>query len=367
VFGGSLCFCEGIRLGRNFSPPQRTDERRVTVLARKKAHEMFSRLTRRQLLRRACNAAITIGVADRVSLARSGAATMSAPAAAAPFRFCLNTSTIRGQKLPLPDEIDLAAQAGYHAIEPWISEIEAFTQTGGKLPDLRRRLRDKNLAVPSAIGFFEWIVDDPEKRKNALEQAKRDMGLVAALGGTHIAAPPWGAHDKTKLEKNVDLLAAAERYHALCEVGRAAGVIPMVEVWGFSHTLSRLGEAALVAIESGHADACILADVYHLHKGGSPIEGLALLQGHRLPVFHVNDYPADPPRAAIQDKDRVFPGDGVAPLAAIFSHLRKIGFDGFLSLELFNEAYYKQDAGTIARTGLEKMRAVTAAKTGAAA
>jgi len=292
---------------------------------------------------------------------------MSAPAAvpAAPFRFCLNTSTIRGQKLDLPDAVDLAAEVGYQGIEPWISEIEAFTKGGGKLADLKTRLRDKNLAVPSAIGFFEWIVDDPARREKALEQAKRDMALVAALGGTHIAAPPWGAHDKSKIEKDVDLFAAAERYHALCEVGRAAGVVPMVEVWGFSHTLSRLGEAVLVAVESGHADACILADVYHLHKGGSPIAGLALLQGRRLPVFHVNDYPADPPPAAIADKDRVFPGDGVAPLAAIFSHLRQIGFDGFLSLELFNEAYYQQDARTVARIGLEKMRAATMQKTGA--
>lgn len=328
---------------------------------------MFSRLTRRQLLRRACTAAVTFGVADHVSFAHGGAAPMSTPAAAAPFRFCLNTSTVRGQKLSLSEEVDLAAETGYHAIEPWISEIEAYTQAGGKLADMKTRLRDKNLAVPSAIGFFEWIVDDPQKRQAALERARHDMELVAALGGTHIAAPPWGAHDRTKLEKNVDLPAAAERYHALCEVGRATGVIPMVEVWGFSHTLSRLGEAVLVAIESGHADACILADVYHLHKGGSPVEGLALLQGRRLPVFHVNDYPADPPPAAIQDKDRVFPGDGVAPLAAIFSHLRAIGFDGYLSLELFNEAYYKQDARTVARTGLEKMRAATAAKTGAAA
>jgi sugar phosphate isomerase/epimerase len=323
-------------------------------------------LSRRRLLR--CGVALAAAVLPPFVVGRrSGAAPMSAPAAtaAAPFRFCLNTSTIRGQKLSLPDTIDLAAETGYHAIEPWISEIEAYTQAGGKLPDLRQRLRDRNLAVPSAIGFFEWIVDDPARREKALEQAKRDMGLVAALGGTHIAAPPWGAHDRTKIEKNVDLLAAAERYHALCEVGRGAGVVPMVEVWGFSHTLSRLGEAALVAVESGHPDACILADVYHLHKGGSPINGLALLQGSRLPVFHVNDYPADPPPAAIQDKDRVFPGDGVAPLAVIFSHLRAVGFDGYLSLELFNEAYYKQDARTVARTGLEKMRAAVG-KTGAA-
>ena len=30
-----------------------------------------------------------------------------------PFGYCLNTSTIRGQKLPLVEEIEIAAKAGY--------------------------------------------------------------------------------------------------------------------------------------------------------------------------------------------------------------------------------------------------------------
>lgn len=289
-------------------------------------------------------------------------------AAASPFKFCLNTSTIRGQKLSLTDEIDLAAEAGYDAIEPWISELESHAKNkGGSLADVRKRLADHNLAVPSAIGFFEWIVDDEARRKTALEQARRDMDLVAQIGGTRIAAPPWGAHDKAKMagQPNVNLLQAAERYRALLEIGRGAGVIPMVEVWGFSHTLSRLGEAALVAIESGHPDACILADVYHLHKGGSPENGLALLRGAHLPVFHVNDYPKEPGRDAIQDKDRVYPGDGVAPLGAIFGHLRDIGFSGYLSLELFNPTYYEQDAKTVVRTGLQKTRAAVMDQQGA--
>jgi sugar phosphate isomerase/epimerase len=47
----------------------------------------------------------------------------------------------------------------------------------------------------------------------------------------------------------------------------------------------------------------------------------------------------------------------VAPLSAIFRDLRAIGFRGVLSLELFNREYWKQDdALTIAKTGLEKLR-----------
>jgi len=78
-------------------------------------------------------------------------------------------------------------------------------------------------------------------------------------------------------------------------------------------------------------------------------------------VFHMNDYPAKPPRADITDAARVYPGDGVAPLTQILRDLRATGFRGVLSLELFNPTYWKQDALTVARTGLDKMRAAVRA------
>jgi len=277
-----------------------------------------------------------------------------------PFRFCFNTSTVRKHQLPLPDLCRLAVAAGYDAIEPWMDEIERFVSEGGNLSDLRSELLDIGLTVESAIGFFDWISDDAEKRKVGLDQARHDMRLLSRLGGRRIAAPPFGAH--TPGSPKIDLLAAAERYRALLDISKFAPdypVIPMVEVWGFSANLNRLGEAALIAVECGHPDACILSDVYHLYKGGSPIEGLTLLSGDRLPVFHVNDYPNITP-AEITDADRVYPGDGIAPLRQILRNLQYSGFRGFLSLELFNESYYAEEPFTVAKTGLEKLKRVVA-------
>jgi sugar phosphate isomerase/epimerase len=77
-------------------------------------------------------------------------------------------------------------------------------------------------------------------------------------------------------------------------------------------------------------------------------------------VFHINDYPAEPPREAISDAHRVYPGDGVAPLKDVLRDLRLAGFRGYLSLELFNRDYWKQDALAVAKTGLEKTKSVVA-------
>lgn len=291
------------------------------------------------------------------------AAVASAPLAMAaetkkksPFGFMLNTATIMGQKLTLPQQIDVAAKAGYDAIEPWLRDIEAFVKSGGKLKDAAKKIKDAGLTMQSAIGFAPWIVDDDGERKKGLEQAKRDMDLVKQLGGVRIAAPPSGATNKGGLELNK----VADRYRALLEVGVKMDVIPQVELWGFSKNLSRLGETALVAIEAAHPKACVLADVYHLHKGGSEFTGLKLLSGAAMQVFHMNDYPGKIARDKLTDADRVYPGDGDAPLTPMLRDLHALGFRGMLSLELFNRTYWKQDALEVAKTGLKKMKAVVA-------
>lgn len=269
-----------------------------------------------------------------------------------PFRYCLNMSTIRGQALDVAAQVELAAKAGYDSIEPWMREIDAYVQAGGSLKDLGKRIRDAGLTVESAIGFARWIVDDDDERAKGLEQAKRDMDTLKQIGGTRIAAPPVGATSQTDL----DLFAAAKRYRALLELGDEMGVVPQAEVWGFSRSLSRLGETLFVAAESGHPSACLLPDVYHIFKGGSDFAGLKLLGPHAIHVFHMNDYPAQPPRAEMNDAHRVYPGDGVAPLGDILRTLRDNACRCVLSLELFNRDYWKQDAMQVARTGLEKMK-----------
>ena len=262
------------------------------------------------------------------------------------FKTCLNTSTLRGYKLPLTQLVSVARDAGYDAIEPWIAELEAHQNAGGSLEDLGAQIRDAGLSVAGAIGFAPWILGEP----SGFEAARRDMELVARIGGTLIAAPPMGAVETAGLA----LETIAQRYGKLCEIGRDVGVRPLVEVWGFSQTLSRLGDAVWVAVESGASDAGVLADVYHLYKGGSPLDGLKLLSPGAMPLFHVNDYPDIAP-GEIGDADRVWPGEGVAPLGTVFETLGAVGFDGFVSLELFNPAYWQGDALETAKMGLEKL------------
>jgi sugar phosphate isomerase/epimerase len=273
------------------------------------------------------------------------------------FLLGLNTSTIRGQKLSIVEEIELARKAGYQAMEPWIDELERYAASGGSLDDLSKRFADAGISVESAIGFFDWVVDDQERRRKGFESARRAMDLVRRIGGRRLAAPPVGATDR----RMPDMLPIAERYRSLLELGDQIGVVPQVEVWGGSKTLSRLGEAAQVALEAHHPKACILPDVYHLYRGGSGLDGVKLLGRESIHVFHFNDYPADPPREKATDADRVYPGDGVAPLKSLLRNLASGGFQVTLSLELFNRKLWSQDPLTVVQTGLEKMKSLVQA------
>ncbi len=311
---------------------------------------MPEQLSRRELLTVASVGTATIGFASGTLLA--------APEKnAEPFGYCLNMSTIRGQNLTVPQQVEIAAKAGYNGIEPWVGDLRKYAEQGGNLNDLRKQIEDAGLTVASVIGFAEWIVDDDAQRAKGLENAKRDMELTRQIGGKRIAAPPAGA---TK-QANLNLKDAAQRYRTLLDAGQQIGVASQLELWGFSAVLSRLSELLYVAIDSGHPDACLLPDIYHLYKGGSEFAGLRLVNGRSIHVLHMNDYPAKPDRQSITDADRVYPGDGVAPLSSVLRDLYAIGFRGMLSLEVFNRDYWKQEAIAVARIGIEKMKAAVQA------
>lgn len=283
--------------------------------------------------------------------------TAEQPAAAHNLRYCLNTSTINGSKVPIRQQLKIASEAGYDAVELWLRDIQKFTEEGGSLIDLRKELLDLGLGVDSAIAFGRWIVDDAVQRAEGLEQSKRDMDTLRFVGGRRLAAPPVGA---TK-QPGLNLDAAAERYRALLDIGRARDVVPQIELWGFSANLSTLAEVLYVAAAANHPDACVLLDVYHMYKGGSDFSNIGLVPGAKMHCLHMNDYPATPQRADITDQERVYPGDGVAPLGKILRSLVAGGFSGSLSLELFNRTYWERPPEQVAQEGLAKMKQAVAA------
>ena len=296
----------------------------------------------------------------KLSAALAGGALIPGPAKAAstapkgPFRFCLNTSTIRGQNTGLLPAIEIAAQAGYDGMELWIDDIKDYLKQGNSIQSLASFISSKNIVVENLISFTGWMVDDEEKRKAALTNLEDEMKLMAALNCRRIAAPPAGV-DK---HKPIDFQKAGARYREILALGRKYKVMPQLEFWGSSGTLYNFSQALAIAAAANDSDARILPDIYHLFRGGSGFNGLNLVNGKVIEIIHINDYPASKPVDEQTDSDRVYPGDGAAPLKQVLRDLQTMGGTKVLSLELFNKTYWAQDAMLVAKTGLQKMKSL---------
>lgn len=268
-----------------------------------------------------------------------------------PFRFCLNTSTISGQKPGLLGYIDIASKAGYDGVELWVSDIREYLKSNS-IQSLAAYIKGKNIRVENAISFTTWMTDDEKQRKTGIAELEEEMKIVSVLGCKRIAAPPAGIEAGTV----INIQEAGKRYHNIIQLGKQYGVMPLLEFWGASGTVYNFSQAVSIAAAANDTEARILPDVYHLFRGGSGFNCLQLVNGKVIDLIHMNDYPANKPVNEQTDADRVYPGDGAAPYKEILRSLKMIGGTKVLSLELFNAAYWKQDALLVAKTGLKKMQ-----------
>ena len=175
--------------------------------------------------------------------------------------------------------------------------------------------------------------------------------MAQVLECPFVATAPKGIHDR-----EVDLFSVARRFAELTDTVSDFAPKPLLEFWGVARTLGTVGEALLVAAESGVRNARLLTDIFHMYKGSGHQRGMEYLGPGRLGLVHVNDYPSVPGRADIEDADRVYPGDGQAPWGQIVASLVQQDYRGMLSLELFNPAYWAEGPATTAQKGLEKLR-----------
>ena len=264
------------------------------------------------------------------------------------FRYCLNASTIR--TTPVLRQIEVARAAGYEAIELWHDHIDEHLRAGGSLADIRRAIDDNGLAVPTTIYLAGWFQPAGEDHVRALDEVRRRLEQAAAVGAEFaVAGPPAGKADR-------DL--GAKHYAELLELGKSFGVRPAFEYLGFVEDINTIEDAIDIVVRSQHADATVVVDPFHCHRGGGSIESLSKLRPRQIAISHFNDCPAEPAANLQQDSDRVFPGDGVVDLEGYCDQLTSIGYAGWLSLELFREDLWAQEPLSVAKLGLEKMRLV---------
>jgi sugar phosphate isomerase/epimerase len=262
------------------------------------------------------------------------------------FTLCLNTSTIKPQKML--DKIRLAGKAGFAGIELWINDIYEFIGQGGEVRDVEKALSDYGLIVPCAIAMRAWGEASELEYPLMLDEAKRRMELAARLGSPWlVCSPPRDACDIGQL---------ARRYKDLLEIGRQVGIKPTFEYISFFGSVFRLDQAWQVVQEADDPDATLILDAFHNWNSNSSLDDLRAIPVERISHYHIDDAAHGIPPTKQTDPDRVMIGDGAIDLRAEIDILREKGYDGTVSLELFNRELWNKDPGEVLKIGIERMR-----------
>lgn len=264
------------------------------------------------------------------------------------FRYSLNASTIR--TTPLLDKIRIAAEAGYQGIELWFDEIETFLAEGGKLETVSAAIQESGLEIPTMIMLRDWWSASAEEYPTVFKTCLERIKLAAKLGAEYVICCPH------REKPDYDL--GAERYRQLLEAGIEAGAKPSVEFLGFVSDVTKIEDALKIVEKSGHPEATLVLDPFHVFRGGGSMETIAQLKPQQIAISHFNDAVNTIPRETQMDPDRVLPGDGHIDLTRYCQLLKQIGYQSWLSLELFREDLWKQDPLDVAKLGLERMQTI---------
>jgi sugar phosphate isomerase/epimerase len=235
------------------------------------------------------------------------------------------------------------AKAGIRAVEPNLTKVREFAQKES-VAAARRLLDDLGLKAVSSSNQV-GLAEPGDARTRSLDDLKWKAELAQALGCDRIVAPSAGTGPYTAddYKRGVDNLREAG------DVAKPFGVSIMLEFTRTSRFAACLPTALNLVREANHPHVRLMMDVFHFWGGVSKFEDLELLRDGELHHLHFEDVPADPPREILGQPNRVWPGEGVAPLRRIVEVLKRKKYAGAASVEMFNPAIQSMDPYEVAR------------------
>lgn len=260
---------------------------------------------------------------------------------------------------PLERAMALAAETGYTGIEiaPFtlaehVDQIDAAA---------RARVREQAAAYGLAVAGIHWLLVRPEGlhmttaddvvRERTRRYFEALIGFCADIGGENLVI---GSPNQRSVAPGDDPAAAWERarafFAALGPVAADRGVTLCLEPLGRGYTnfLTTAAEAQRLIAAVDHPAVRLILDCNAMCDEGRPLPEIIRAGAPDLAHFHVNEpnlsYPGSP--------------GGTVDFAAVLATLREIGYDGWVSLEVFD---FKPDPKTIAAGAMATLRAAAAA------
>jgi 2-keto-myo-inositol isomerase len=276
----------------------------------------------------------------REFLALAAAAPLMQPPRSASMFVCMHE--ISSDRFDFKTAMEGYAKAGIRAVEPSLVKVREFAQQESPAA-AKRLLEDLGLKAVSSSNQL-GLPEPGDARARSLDDLKWKVELAQAIGADRLVAPSAGTGTYTEddYKRGVDNLREAG------EIAKPFGVSLMLEFARTSRFAACLPTALKLVRDANHPNVRVMMDTYHFWGGPSKFEDLELLRDGELHHLHFEDTPADPPREIQGQPHRQFPGEGIAPLRRIVEVLKRKGYAGPASLEMFSPAIQAMDPYQVA-------------------
>lgn len=238
----------------------------------------------------------------------------------------------------LETDVAVSAQAGFTALELWAAKVDKYLSSHS-LAELEA-LFVHNRVAPLTLNSIEFIAFRGSDYGQIQSRCHAMSKIAQAIGCPTVVVVPSPTPDRNMPWDDV----VAEYVQVLRDLSGIAagyGVKLAFEFLGFGWCTVRTPRAAFDIIQRTDRDNIgMTVDAAHFYGGGGLMSELDQLDPKRIYAFHLDDL-EDTPKEAITDGTRLLPGLGVVPLNEICARLKRIGYDGPCSIELFRPEYWK--------------------------
>lgn len=243
---------------------------------------------------------------------------------------------------PFEDDLPAYAQAGWTAIEIWLTKLESVLERLTP-SEIRARLGDFELRPLGASGQGGLLLSRGTEREAHWDLFRRRLDIMAEIEVPTliIAADFITVPGGDELRRAIDSLIEAD------ESASQHGIRLALEFQKSARFCASLDTAAALVAQSGTRQTGVCLDLFHYYTGPSKFEDLALLTRESLAWVQLCDL-SGTPREIAGDADRILPGEGDFQIIPILDQVARTGYDGAVSVEVLNPLLWRVPADRVA-------------------
>jgi 4-hydroxyphenylpyruvate dioxygenase len=244
----------------------------------------------------------------------------------------------------LDEKLLAIANAGFKGVEIFENDLLSFN---GTPRDIRKAALDLGLEIVTFQPFRDFEGMPADKRERNFARAERKFDLMQELGCELLMVCSNVSPDS---EGGIDR--AAEDFHALGERAAKRGLRVGFEALAWGRHINDYRDAWEVVRRAGHAAVGLVLDSFHILSRKTDLKAMTAVPRDRIFLVQLADAPIlEMDYLSWSRHFRNFPGQGDFPVLDFMAALHRTGYDGLLSLEIFNDQFRAGSARSVAIDG----------------